>query len=404
MPCDGTGRRRATATGPIVARRADGAQRSDRPRDRGRVVGVRPLNSREASTCASSWRPGEQRTRDGVALTDPLIPTVMGWASCRPSAGLRSCGGPCALKPFAPPRARLRLLDLRLRPPRKARGLARGRDGRRAAGRPPRGRSARAGWRSRRNSTRSTRSSRSTGSSRTRAWTCGSSPALGPLRNRRAARDRSGARLDGLRPRQPVHDRAVRRHEARRRARAAGSSTTFASSSSAHSTRKGELCGLRKDDVDLVRRSARLGAEAARALGPEDHRAPVRAPAPGLHEVGGGPAAVRLAPSAAPLTPTLPPLSAGGEGGLQERPPRGRARTSGAAATGESEDFRRVRSEDFRSGRDGGGESEDFRRGRRGAERGVLDGGSQAFAPAGSPLGIHRRRQKDEGRDPTGFP
>jgi hypothetical protein len=37
------------------------------------------LNSREASTCASSWRPGEQRTRDGVALTDPLIPTVMGW-------------------------------------------------------------------------------------------------------------------------------------------------------------------------------------------------------------------------------------------------------------------------------------------------------------------------------------
>ena len=48
-----------------------------------------------------------------------------------------------------------------------------------------------------------------------------------------------------------------------------------------------------------ARGAARLGAEAARALGSEDHGAAVRAPLAGLHEVGGGPAAVRDRPARA---------------------------------------------------------------------------------------------------------
>jgi integrase len=61
-----------------------------------------------------------------------------------------------------------------------------------------------------------------------------------------------------------------------------------------------------------ARRAARVGAEAARPLGSEDHRAQIRAPAPGLHEVRGRSAAVRDRPARAASSPPhpapLPPL------------------------------------------------------------------------------------------------
>ncbi len=48
-----------------------------------------------------------------------------------------------------------------------------------------------------------------------------------------------------------------------------------------------------------ARSEPRVGAEASRALGPEDHGVPLRPPAPRLHEVRGGPAPVQARPAGA---------------------------------------------------------------------------------------------------------